>query len=110
MFYENILLDIIAEKKVLIHCDAGRDRSGTISALLIAMASEKAGLLDENMINAIECDYRKTESLVEEKYGRMSNFIRNLINSGGVDDFLIQQCNLPPHFISRASEKILSSY
>ena len=110
LFFENILLDIIAEKKVLIHCDAGRDRSGTISALLIAMASEKAGLLDENMINAIECDYRKTESLVEEKYGRMSNFIRNLINSGGVDDFQIQQCNLPPHFISKASEKILSSY
>ena len=107
MFYENILLDIIAEKKVLIHCDAGRDRSGAISALLIAMASEKAGLLDENMINAIECDYRKTESLVEEKYERMSNFIRNLINSGGVDDFLIQQCNLPPVIISRAAEKIL---
>ena len=110
LFYENILLDIIAEKKVLIHCDAGRDRSGTISALLIAMASEKAGLLDENMINAIECDYRKTESLVEEKYGRMSNFIRNLLNSGGVDDFLIRQCNLSPDIISRSSEKILSSY
>ena len=53
LFYENILLDIIAEKKVLIHCDAGRDRSGTISALLIAMAAEKAGLLDEMMIDAI---------------------------------------------------------
>ena len=39
LFYENILIDIIAGKKVLIHCDAGRDRSGAISALLIAMVS-----------------------------------------------------------------------
>ena len=110
LFYENILNDIIAEKKVLIHCDAGRDRSGAVSALLMAMASEKAGLLDERMISAIECDYRKTESLIEEKYGRMSNFIRNLINGGGVNEFLIQQCNLPTNIISKASERILSSF
>ena len=110
LFYENILNDIIAEKKVLIHCDAGRDRSGAVSALLMAMASEKAGLLDERMISAIECDYRKTESLIEEKYGRMSNFIRNLINGGGVNEFLIQQCNLPINIISKASERILSSF
>ena len=110
LFYENILIDIIAEKKVLIHCDAGRDRSGAISALLMAMASEKAGLLDERMISAIECDYRKTESLIEEKYGRMSNFIRNLINGGGVNEFLIQQCNLPANIISEASKRILTSF
>ena len=110
LFYENILLDIVAEKKVLIHCDAGRDRSGAISALLIAMASENAGLLDERIISAIECDYRKTESLIEEKYGRMSNFIRNLINGGGVNEFLIQKCNLPTNIISKASERILSSF
>ena len=110
LFYENILLDIVAEKKVLIHCDAGRDRTGVISALLIAMASEKAGLLDERMINAIECDYRKTQSLIEDKYGRMSNFIRDLINRGGVDEFLIHQCNLPKNIISKASERIISSF
>ncbi len=107
LFYENILIDIIAEKKVLIHCDAGRDRSGAISALLIAMVSEKAGMLDEKMINAIECDYRKTESLIEGKYGRMSKFIRNLVNMGGVGEFLIQKCNLPKNIISQAAEKIL---
>ncbi len=95
---------------MLIHCDAGRDRTGAISALLIAMATEKARLLDERMINAIECDYRKTESLIEDKYGRMSNFIRNLINGGGVNEFLIQKCNLPTNIISKASERILSSF
>jgi len=110
LFYENILIDIIAEKKVLIHCDAGRDRSGAISALLIAMASENAGLLDERIISAIECDYRKTESLIEEKYGRMSNFIRNLINGGGVNEFLIQKCNLPTNIVSEASKRILTSF
>ena len=103
-------MDIIAEKKVLIHCDAGRDRSGTISALLIAMASEKVGLLDEKMISAIECDYRKTESLIEEKYGRLSNFIRNILSRGGVEKFLVQKCNLPKKIISNASETILSNF
>ena len=110
LFYENILLDIIAEKKVLIHCDAGRDRSGAVSALLIAMAAEESGFLDERMISAIECDYRKTASLIEDKYGRMSNFIRNLKNSGGVDEFLIQKCNLPANIISKASKRILSYF
>ena len=110
LFYENILIDIIAEKNVLIHCDAGRDRSGAISALLIAMASEKSGLLDERMINAIECDYRKTESLIKDKYGRMSNFIINLINGGGVNEFLIQKCNLPTNIISEATKRILISF
>ncbi|MDP7195564.1 MAG: tyrosine-protein phosphatase, partial [SAR202 cluster bacterium] len=110
LFYENILIDIIAGKKVLIHCDAGRDRSGAISALLIAMASEKSGLLDERMINAIECDYRKTESLIKDKYGRMSNFIINLINGGGVNEFLIQKCNLPTNIISEATKRILISF
>ena len=95
LFFENILLGIIADKKVLIHCDAGRDRSGTLSALLIAMASEKSGLLDEKMINAIECDYRKTTSLMADKYGRKSIFIRNILKRGGVNDFLLNQCNLP---------------
>ena len=110
LFYENILIDIIADKKVLIHCDAGRDRSGAISALLVAMASEKVGLLDERMISAIECDYRKTESLIEDKYGRMKNFIKNLINGGGVNEFLIQKCNLPANIISEASKRMLTSF
>ena len=110
LFYENILIDIIADKKVLIHCDAGRDRSGAISALLVAMASEKVGLLDERMISAIECDYRKTESLIEDKYGRMTNFIKNLINGGGVNEFLIQKCNLPANIISEASKRMLTSF
>ena len=95
---------------MLIHCDAGRDRSGTLSALLIAMASEKSGLLDEKMINAIECDYRKSASLTADKYGRMSIFIRNILKRGRVNDFLLNQCNLPIKIIAEASEKIISSF
>ena len=110
MFFENILLGIIADKKVLIHCDAGRDRSGTLTALLIAMASEKSGLLDQKMINAIECDYRKSASLTPDKYGRMSIFIRNILKRGRVNDFLFNQCNLPIKIISEASKKIISSF
>lgn len=109
LFIENILESVISGKKVLIHCDAGRDRSGTLSALLIAMASEKLGLLDERMIEAIECDYRKTESLAESKYGRMSNFLRELQKRGGVGDFLSDRCGISVNVVSKAAEILLFS-
>ena len=105
LFVENILRSVISEKRVLIHCDAGRDRSGTLSALLIAMAAEKLGLLNEKMIGAIECDYRKTESLAENKYGRMSDFVKNIQNRGGVEVFLSDRCGIPADIIAEATEK-----
>lgn len=91
-FLEAILESISHAQKSLLHCDAGRDRTGTVSALLAALAAEQAGVLDQKMLDAIECDYRKTESLVPEKYGRMASFLTNLKESGGVAYFLNNQC------------------
>lgn len=81
-------------KTVLVHCNAGRDRTGAFSAIVAALVSETAGILDQTMIDAIECDYQKTESLAESNYGRMANFINQMLDQGGVSSFIQQQCGI----------------
>lgn len=104
-FLDEILSSMIAEKKILLHCDAGRDRTGALTALLVAMAAQAKGELHDEMINAIECDYRKTESLVPEKYGRMQRFIKGIGNRGSVAEFLQNQCGISEEKTLRAASQ-----
>lgn len=106
-FMEEILEALAEEKKILVHCDAGRDRTGTISALVAAMAAEEKNLLTPSMLEAIECDYRKTKSLSRQKHGRMKRFIKTLQAGGGIGYFLQRQCNLDPQLISDASKTLI---
>ncbi|MCG8338908.1 MAG: tyrosine-protein phosphatase [Proteobacteria bacterium] len=103
----DMFLSILEDKKMLIHCDAGRDRTGTYSALLAAMAAEAEDRLDLQMLDAIECDYRKTKSLSKEKYGRMKQFIKSLQDEGGVASFIQQTCSIQPQVTSRVAQKLL---
>lgn len=109
LFIREILQAIELGKKSLVHCDAGRDRTGTISALLVAMAAEKKGQLNSGMLDAIECDYRKTASLDEAKYGRMKRFIQYLQTEGGIHTFLTRRCHLEPDLIANAAARLLLS-
>ena len=93
-FLDGIFQEIAQDRKTLLHCDAGRDRTGTITALIAALVAEKHNRLNDQMLNAIECDYRKTPSLNPEKYGRMKNFITYLQTQGGVASFLKKQCGI----------------
>jgi len=104
-FLDNILSSMIAEQKVLLHCDAGRDRTGAISALLAAMTAEAKGVLNGELLNAIECDYRKTESLVPEKHGRMERFVSGIRERGSVAEFLQVQCGIPEEKSWRAARR-----
>jgi hypothetical protein len=106
-FFDEIFTSIIASKRILIHCNAGRDRTGTYSALLSALAFEAADKLDALALDAIECDYRKTESLIQEKYGRMRNLIRQLQDKGGIKQFFQQQCKIPPDKIEQVAQQLL---
>ncbi|MBU2648024.1 tyrosine-protein phosphatase, partial [bacterium] len=91
-FIGGIFREMVAGKKTLIHCDAGRDRTGAITALIAALVAEESRMLDSRMLAAIECDYRKTASLDEQKHGRMKQFITDLQTQGGVAAFLQNQC------------------
>lgn len=82
-------------KQVLVHCDAGRDRTGAIAALLSAVALEQQGLEAKSLQDAIECDYRRTESLKPYKFGRMANMIQSMQNEHeSVRGFLKAKCDL----------------
>ena len=107
-YINNIFSDIISGKKVHIHCDAGRDRAGTISALIIGLISEKRKLLNRKMIDAIECDYRKTESLTIEKFGRMETFLKDVSRNESIEDFILEKCSISENKIESITKKFLN--
>ena len=90
------------------HCDAGRDRAGAMSALIIGLVSEKRNLLNSKMINAIECDYRKTTSLIIGKYGRMEKFLEDIIKKGSIENFMLEKCSISKHKIESVSKMFIN--
>ena len=105
-FIKDIFVSVLEDQKTLFHCDAGRDRTGAIAALLSAIVAESTKDLDSRMIGAIECDYQKTKSLDEEKHGRMGYFITQIIRQGGVNNFVSKNCNIDPEVIAAFSKKM----
>ena len=105
-FFAESYKSIAAGSKTLIHCDAGRDRTGTYAALLVALTAEAKGALDDKMLAAIECDYRKTKSLAEEKFGRMEDFLRDILAEQKVSDFLSQRCHIPKAELMAVADKM----
>lgn len=106
-FLKDIFISVLEEKRTLLHCDAGRDRTGTVSALLVALAAENVDRLDGKMLKAIECDYRKTESLDPDKHGRMEEFIRQVKSSGSVSNFIATKCHIDPEIIPNITSNML---
>jgi protein tyrosine/serine phosphatase len=88
------MMSVLTDGRTLIHCDAGRDRTGWMSALLSMIVFESYNKADEGALDAVECDYRKTDSLKEYKYGRMAAFFRKITESSSVADFLQTECNI----------------
>lgn len=89
------ILKVLAHgKRALIHCDAGRDRTGAVTALVAAYLVEEQMELNEVVIQGIECDYRKSRSLKPYKYGRVEAFLKNIVEKhGSVRAFLVKQCS-----------------
>ena len=106
-YLRDIFLSILDGQKILLHCDAGRDRTGTMTALLVALAAESANRLNETMLNAIECDYRKTDSLNPDKFGRMKQFLLQITSEQPVSDFIQQNCSLPDGLMPLVADKML---
>lgn len=81
-----------AGKSMLYHCEAGRDRTGAVIAIMAAYYFEGLGPLTDAQIDAIECDYRKSKSLKSEKYGRISKMLYEMRSQGGVRSYLDRFC------------------
>lgn len=108
-FFKYTLNDIIQEKTLLFHCDAGRDRTGAFAAMLSIMLAEQKGLANEDLINAIECDYEKTSSLEKDKFGKMKIFISDFEKKGGISKFIATQCMIDQSKISQAADHFIPS-
>lgn len=91
-FLDDGIKQVRKGRRVLLHCDAGRDRTGAVVALMAAYEIEARGPLSDRAIQAIECDYRKSKSLRPEKYGRIQKLLEELRASGGVRQFVHNQC------------------
>jgi hypothetical protein len=91
-FIMSALAEIESGKRILVHCEAGRDRTGAISALLAAWQLEEGGRLSDPQIQAIECDYRKSASLSSDKYGRVEGLLKQIRERGGVRNFIAERC------------------
>jgi hypothetical protein len=93
-FIVSALTELDSGKRVLLHCEAGRDRTGAVSALIAAWQIEEQGLLTDLQIQAIECDYRKSASLSMEKYGRIERLLKQIREQGGVRKFIGEHCKI----------------
>ncbi len=107
-FFAEGFAAIARGERLLVHCDAGRDRTGTYAALLQALAAEAAGRFDGALIDAVECDYRKTKSLAPAKLGRMNRFLRDVQAQGGPSRFLETHCALPAKVALGAGRALLA--
>ena len=94
-FLKSEITNLANDKTSLFHCDAGRDRTGAVIALLAAYELEMDGNLSEEEIAAIECDYRKSSSLKSQKYGRIQKFLQGIKSPSGVRKFLELKCGGP---------------
>ena len=95
-------------KRLLIHCEAGRDRTGAVSALLGGLALEShPEFSHEDILAAVECDYIKSDSLSENKYGRMDRFLRRIWErEQSIGEFLRSRCDTDPQLIKDFQSKM----
>jgi hypothetical protein len=105
-FLADAAAELAKGSRVLVHCDAGKDRTATFVALLYAMAAERRGRLDERLLTAIECDYRRSRALEADKYGRMRAFVEALTRDGGVGEFVATRCGLAPEAMDAVARRL----
>ncbi len=102
-FFKETIDDLAHRNSFLFHCDVGRDRTGTFSAMMSMMMLEQKNLSNKEMIDAIECDYEKTSSLEYHKIGKMRDFINEMQAKGGVSKFIENECKINSETILQAA-------
>jgi hypothetical protein len=101
-FLPPILTSLATHQRTLIHCNAGEDRTGTVSALLQALVAELTTIDRDRWLDAIECDYQKSSKLEQSKYGRQKTFLSSILEQSSIADFLVRTCDVPASLVDSA--------
>ena len=89
-FFKNLFTQINPEKDVtMIHCFAGKDRTGCVCAVIELLAGESK--------NVVETDYLESE--MDSKIEHIRAFIDAIDESGGAEKFLLS-CGIPAETIN----------
>lgn len=99
-YIRSIISAVVDGKRILIHCEAGRDRTGAVSALLSALVLEDVFDSREDLGRVLECDYRKSSSLKENKFGRIARLIDDIRNHETIKGFVSRTCEISESEIS----------
>lgn len=107
--YYDALTNIIEQRRLLIHCDAGRDRTGAFSILLLSTLREAIfqSKYAAEFGPALECDYDKSATLIAKKHPRMRLKIKEWDQKGGPLSLVTKACHLEPDFIANAAKELL---
>jgi len=103
-----IIRKIAEGNRVLVHCEAGRDRTGAVSALIATALTPRDVMPRDQLYDALECDYRKSPTLREHKYGRIRDFMFWVESNGSARDFLAERCAIQPQLIDQATQYFLN--
>ena len=109
-YTRSIIDDLMNEKSLLIHCSAGRDRTGMLVGIIAASLMEQKDIPFETIVSLNNCDYQKTASLVKEKYGLLETTLINMKkDSGSISDFLIKTCHIDSSSLKKAATNFIKS-
>ena len=77
---------------VLFHCDAGRDRTGAVAALLGGLVLEETAERAK-VVEALDCDYQKSQNLTSSYKPRIRNFLKEVYKeNASIKTFLEAYC------------------
>ena len=104
----NSMIDNIAEnKRIHIHCNRGRDRTGAAVAILIKLFSDDRLLPSDYANQLAECDYEKTASIHDEHRGHILRFLRRDFRRAGGSENFINRCDIDRVRLSAAAKNFI---
>jgi hypothetical protein len=106
---QELVHGIIYKERQHIHCNAGRDRTGSVVAIISAALLASSGQSVENFADIAECDYRKSKSLSRDKYGKIASLLQGIEQEyGNAAVFLQQRCGIGAENLHVAAANFLS--
>lgn len=105
-FVRDMLESLAQGRRQHVHCSAGRDRTGSLIAMVAAALVPAELISTQQFAELAECDYRKSKNLAQEKHGNISRLLAGInLHNGSTRQFLIETCTVSPELVQEASRR-----